>query len=164
MKCCHLQKTIRRKVGRLLPCLLAYREKLCWAEWSTRTNSSSGSAGIGSCRRGLKGRKETDEGGGICSGTRPHCFQLPRNHLSTVAMACVSCLCGADSRLGPPYLNDVCTVNVCRISHLKWRESKQQLIRLLDLTLLGCILVSFHILCVILLTFTVHIFRKAVHD
>ena len=36
-----------------------------------------------------------------------------------------------------------------------WRESKQQLIRLLDLTLLGCILVSFHILCVILLTFTV---------
>ena len=47
------------------------------------------------------------------------------------------------------------TVKVSRISHRKWRESKQQLIRLLDLTLLGCILVSFHILCVILLTFTV---------
>ena len=34
----------------------AYREKLCWAAWSTRTNSSSGSAGTGSCRRGLKRR------------------------------------------------------------------------------------------------------------
>ena len=46
-------------------------------------------------------------------------------------------------------------MNVCRISHRKWRQSKQQLIRLLDLTLPGCILVSFHILCDILQTFTV---------
>ena len=54
--------------------------------------------------------------------------------------------------------NEICTVNVSRISHRKWRESKQQLvIRLLDLIQLGCILVSFHILCVILLTFTVNI-------
>ena len=53
------------------------------------------------------------------------------------------------------------TVNVCRISHRKWRESKQQLIRLLDLTLPGCILVSFHILCDILQTFTVIICTKA---
>ena len=52
------------------------------------------------------------------------------------------------------------TVNVSRISHRKWRESKQQLIRLLDLTLLGCILVSFHILSVIQLTFTVEDFKK----
>ena len=49
-----------------------------------------------------------------------------------------------------------CTVNVSRISHRKWRESKQQLIRLLDLTLLGYILVSFHILCDILQTLTVY--------
>ena len=46
-------------------------------------------------------------------------------------------------------------MNVCRISHRKWRQSKQQLIRLLDLTLPGCILVSFHILCDILQTVTV---------
>ena len=47
------------------------------------------------------------------------------------------------------------TVNDCRMSHRKWREHKQQLIRLPDLALPGCILVSFHILCDMLLTFTV---------
>ena len=48
------------------------------------------------------------------------------------------------------------TVNVCRMSHRKWREIKQQLIRLPDLALLGCSLLSLHILCDIVQTFTVH--------
>ena len=38
---------------------------------------------------------------------------------------------------------------------MKWREIKQQLIRLLDMALLGCNLISSHSLCVILPTFTV---------
>ena len=46
-------------------------------------------------------------------------------------------------------------VNVYRMSHRNWREIKQQLIRLPDLALLGCSLVSLHILCDILPTFTV---------
>ena len=50
-----------------------------------------------------------------------------------------------------------CTVNVCRMSHRKQREIKQQLIRWPDLALLGCSLLSLHILCDILQTFTVRI-------
>ena len=41
------------------------------------------------------------------------------------------------------------------VAHRKWREIKQQLIRLPDLALLGCSLLSLHILCDILQTFTV---------
>ena len=52
----------------------------------------------------------------------------------------------------------IITVNVCRMSHRKWREIKQQLIRLPDLALLGCSLLSLHILCDILQTFTVVLF------
>ena len=48
-----------------------------------------------------------------------------------------------------------CTVNVSRMSHRKWRESKQQLTSWPDLALPGCCLVCLHILCDILLTFTV---------
>ena len=47
------------------------------------------------------------------------------------------------------------TVNVGRMSHRKWREIKQHLIRLPDLALLDCSLLSLHILCVILPTFTI---------
>ena len=49
------------------------------------------------------------------------------------------------------------TVNVSRMSHRKWRESKQQLTSWPDLALPGCCLVCLHILCDILLTFTVYI-------
>ena len=48
-----------------------------------------------------------------------------------------------------------CTVNISRMSHRKWRESEQQLTSWLDLALPGCCLVCLHILCDILLTFTV---------
>ena len=48
------------------------------------------------------------------------------------------------------------TVNVCRMSHRKWREIKRQLIRLPDLALLGCSLLSIHIQGDILQTFTVN--------
>ena len=48
-----------------------------------------------------------------------------------------------------------CAVNVCRMSHRKWRKIWQLLIRLPDLALLGCCLLSLHILCDILQTFTV---------
>ena len=41
------------------------------------------------------------------------------------------------------------------MSHRKGRETNQQLIRLPDLALLGCSLLSLHILCDILQTFTV---------
>ena len=46
-------------------------------------------------------------------------------------------------------------MNVCRMSHRKWREIKQQLIRLPDLALIGCSLLSLHVVCDILQTFTV---------
>ena len=46
-------------------------------------------------------------------------------------------------------------MNVCGMSHRKWREIKQQLIRLPGLALLGCSFLSLHILCDILQTFTV---------
>ena len=46
-------------------------------------------------------------------------------------------------------------MNVSRMSHRKWRESKQQLTSWPDLALPGCCLVCLHILCNILLTFTV---------
>ena len=48
-----------------------------------------------------------------------------------------------------------------RMSHRKWRESKQQLTSWLDLTLPGCCLVSLHILRDILLTFTEVAHNKA---
>ena len=41
------------------------------------------------------------------------------------------------------------------MSHRKWRETKQQLIRWPDLALLGCCLVSPHFQCDILATITV---------
>ena len=53
------------------------------------------------------------------------------------------------------YPSWMCTVIGARMLHRKWREIKQHLIRLPDLALLGCCLVSLHILCDILQTITV---------
>ena len=47
------------------------------------------------------------------------------------------------------------TVIGTRMSHRKWREIKQQLIRWPDLALLGCCLVSLHFKCDILAPITV---------
>ena len=49
-----------------------------------------------------------------------------------------------------------CTVIVARMSHKKWRETKQQMIWWPDLALLGCCLVSLQFQCDILATITVH--------
>ena len=50
---------------------------------------------------------------------------------------------------------------VLRMSHRKWKETKQQPSMLLGAAVPGCCLVSFHILWVILSTSTIDIRRQA---
>ena len=47
------------------------------------------------------------------------------------------------------------TVNVCRISHRIWKETKMHPGRLRSSSLISCCLLCLHFLCDILLTFTV---------
>ena len=76
-------------------------------------------------------------------------------------------LIGTSQKLTLRILNDLisvdftsemnCTVTVARMSHRKWRETKQQLIWWPDLDLLGCCLVYLLFLGDIRATVTVHV-------
>ena len=77
----------------------------------------------------------------------------------------LNCKAGREAQWSLPYplweeatdflLCDMSTVLVARMSHRKWRETRQQLIWWPDLALLGCCLVSLHFQCDILATITV---------
>ena len=83
-------------------------------------------------------------------------FKLERNKCRSAVEQLHIC----HLRLFRVQIKVTCTVNVCRMSHRKWRETNQQLIRLPDLALLGCSLLSPHFLCGILTTHPVTLSLK----